>query len=155
MRESPWLRRRCSAINAISPRVVAELGVGARIGKTQMQAGHHHLHRAREVVETRSYARAALAARAALRPLDGLGEAMRLIEAAVATKGQGLAAAAAGINAPLATPLAVAHTAGDLGPLTNGLSEDKNRRRRFASRETPILMLCPISPGSRVAVAEP
>ena len=34
----------------------------------------------------------------------------------------GLAAAAAGINAPLATPLAVAHTASDLGPLTNGLS---------------------------------
>jgi UDP:flavonoid glycosyltransferase YjiC (YdhE family) len=100
---------------------VAELGVGARIGKTQMRPAII-TSTVRRVVETRSYARAALAARAALRPLDGLGEAMRLIEAAVATKGQGLAAAAAGINAPLATPLAVAHTASDLGPLTNGLS---------------------------------
>ena len=34
---------------------------------------------------------AALAARAALRQLDGLGEATRLIEAAVATKAQGMA----------------------------------------------------------------
>jgi len=54
-------------------------------------------------------------ARAALRPLDGLGEAMRLIEAAVATKGQGLAAATVGDNAPLTTPVAVAYTASDLG----------------------------------------
>ena len=100
---------------------VAELGVGARIGKTQMRPAVI-TSTVRRVVETRSYARAALAARAALRPLDGLGEAMRLIEAAVATKGQGLAAATAGDNAPLATPVAVAYTASDLGPLTNGLS---------------------------------
>ena len=93
---------------------VEELGVGARIGKTQMRPGVI-TSTVRRVVETRSYARAALAARAALCPLDGLGEAMKLIEAELTTNGQGLAAATAGISAPLATPVAVAYTASDLG----------------------------------------
>ena len=43
----------------------------------------------------------------------------------------------------------VAHTLSDFGPLTNGLSRTKNRSIRSASREIPILMLCPISPASR------
>jgi hypothetical protein len=100
---------------------VEELGVGARIGKRQMRPAVI-TSTIRRVVETRSYARAALAAQVALCPLDGLGEAMKLIEAELTTNGQGLAAATAGISAPLATPAAVAYTASDLGPLTNGLS---------------------------------
>jgi UDP-glucoronosyl and UDP-glucosyl transferase len=73
---------------------VQELGVGVRIDKTQMTPAIIRSS-VQRVVKTPSYADAALAARAALRPLDGLGEATRLIEAAVATKGQGMASAMA------------------------------------------------------------
>ena len=52
----------------------------------------------RRIINTPSYADAALAARAVLRPLDGLGEATRLIEVAVATKGQGIASVLGGLS---------------------------------------------------------
>jgi len=68
---------------------VQELGVGVRINKTQITEAVIRS-TVRRVVETPSYADAALAARTVLRQLDGLGEATRLIEAAVATKGQGV-----------------------------------------------------------------
>jgi len=73
---------------------VEGLGVGVRIGKTQMTPAVIRS-TVRRVVETPSYADAALAARTALRQLDGLGEATRYIEAALTTNGQGLAAAMA------------------------------------------------------------
>ena len=82
---------------------VEELGVGVRINKTQMTAGRHQVDRAAGRRDPFICA-AALAARSALRQLDGLGEAMKLIEAALTTNGQGLAAATAGISAPLARP---------------------------------------------------
>jgi MGT family glycosyltransferase len=75
---------------------VQELGVGVRINKTQITEAVIRS-TVRRVVETPSYAEAALAARTVLRQLDGLGEATRLIEAALTTNGQGLAAAPAGI----------------------------------------------------------
>jgi len=68
---------------------VQELGVGVRIDKTQMTPAIIRSS-VQRVINTPSYADAALAARAVLRQLDGLGEATRLIEAAVATKGQGV-----------------------------------------------------------------
>ena len=76
---------------------VQELGVGVRIHKTQMTPAiiRSSLQR---VINTPSYADAALAARAVLRPLDGLGEATRLIEVAVATKGQGMASVLGGLS---------------------------------------------------------
>jgi len=76
-----------------APRVEG-LGVGVRIDKTQMTPATISS-TVRRVVKAPSYADAALAARAALRRLDGLGEATRCIEAALTTNGQGLAAAMA------------------------------------------------------------
>jgi len=73
---------------------VEGLGVGVRIDKTQMTPATISS-TVRRVVKAPSYADAALAARAALRRLDGLGEATRCIEAALTTNGQGLAAAMA------------------------------------------------------------
>ena len=62
-----------------------------RIDKTQMTPATISS-TVRRVVKAPSYADAA---RAALRRLDGLGEATRCIEAALTTNGQGLAAAMA------------------------------------------------------------